>query len=67
MLRVAVALVVAANLLFFAWARGWLSPVIEPPHHGEREPQRIERRADAGWGREGFSGCGWESIHEGTS
>jgi hypothetical protein len=41
MLRAAVVLILAANLLFFAWARGWLTPVVEPPHHGEREPERL--------------------------
>jgi hypothetical protein len=41
MLRVAVALIVAANLLFFAWARGWLEPGLPPPHAGEREPERL--------------------------
>jgi hypothetical protein len=41
MLRVAVALIVAANLLFFAWARGWLAPGLPPPHADEREPERL--------------------------
>lgn len=41
MLRAAVVLVIAANLLFFAWARGWLAPVVAPPHAGEREPERL--------------------------
>lgn len=41
MLRAAVVLILAANLLFFAWARGWLAPVVAPPHAGEREPERL--------------------------
>ncbi len=41
MLRAAVVLIIAANLLFFAWARGWLAPVVAPPHAGEREPERL--------------------------
>lgn len=41
MLRVFAAAVVVANLLFYAWSQGWLSPAVEPPHHGEREPQRL--------------------------
>ena len=38
MLRAVVALLLLANLLFFAWARGWLG---EPPRHAEREPGRL--------------------------
>jgi hypothetical protein len=41
MLRGLAVLLLLANLLFFAWARGWLSPVLPPPHHGEREPERL--------------------------
>jgi hypothetical protein len=41
MLRAAVVLIIAANLLFFAWARGWLAPAFAPPHAGEREPERL--------------------------
>jgi hypothetical protein len=39
MLRVLVLLVLLANGLFFAWARGWLG---EGPRHAEREPQRLQ-------------------------
>lgn len=39
MLRVVVLLVLLANALFFAWARGWLG---EGPRHAEREPQRVQ-------------------------
>jgi hypothetical protein len=39
MLRALVLLVLVANGLFFAWARGWLG---EGPRHAEREPQRLQ-------------------------
>ena len=38
MLRALVVLLLLANAVFFAWARGWLGA---PPHHGEREPGRL--------------------------
>lgn len=38
MLRALVLLVLLANGLFFAWARGWLG---DGPRHAEREPQRL--------------------------
>jgi hypothetical protein len=41
MLRAAAFALIAANVVFFAWARGWLAPVLPPPHHGEREPERL--------------------------
>lgn len=41
MLRAFAAAVVVANLLFFAWAQGWLASFVAPPMHGEREPQRL--------------------------
>ena len=41
MQRAALVLLVAANLTFFAWARGWLAPMWPPPVHGEREPARL--------------------------
>jgi len=41
MLRTLVVLLLLANLLFFAWAHGWLAPALPPPHHGEREPERL--------------------------
>jgi len=37
-LRTAVGLLLLANVLFFAWARGWLG---DPPRHAEREPARL--------------------------
>jgi hypothetical protein len=49
MLRVVVGLLLLANLAFFGWARGWFEPSMPPPHHGEREPQRVagQLRPDA--------------------
>ena len=41
MLRAVVAVLLLANLAFFAWARGWLDPLLPPPHQGEHEPQRL--------------------------
>lgn len=41
MLRALVLVLVLANALFFAWTRGWLAPVAEPPQHGERNPERL--------------------------
>ncbi len=38
MLRALVLLLVLANVLFFAWARGWLGP---PPRQAESEPARL--------------------------
>ncbi|MBZ8141372.1 hypothetical protein CLD22_15885 [Rubrivivax gelatinosus] len=41
MLRTLAVLLLAANLLFFGWSRGWLAPVLPAPQHGEREPARL--------------------------
>lgn len=41
MLRTVLALLLVANLGFFAWARGWLAPGMAPPRHAEHEPQRL--------------------------
>lgn len=41
MLRVVVVLLLAANVAFLAWTRGWLAPWAEPPAHGERDPDRL--------------------------
>ncbi len=42
MLRSLALLLVLANLLFFAWARGWLAPAVPPPLASSREPQRLQ-------------------------
>lgn len=41
MLRALAGLLLALNLLFLAWAQGWLAPAWPPPRHGEREPERL--------------------------
>lgn len=41
MLRTLVALLLLANALFFAWAQGWLAPLLGSPDSG-REPQRLQ-------------------------
>lgn len=41
MLRALLVLLIGANVLFFAWAQGWLAPTWPPPRAGEREPQRL--------------------------
>jgi hypothetical protein len=42
-LRVLVLLLLLANGLFYAWAQGWLSPVM-PPRPDQREPGRLSRQ-----------------------
>lgn len=41
MLRALLVLLIGVNVLFFAWAQGWLAPTWPPPRAGEREPQRL--------------------------
>ena len=41
MLRALVALLLLANLLFFAWSQGALSPTLPLPHQDESEPERL--------------------------
>jgi len=41
MLRALLALVLLANILFFAWTQGWLAPAWPPPRLAERDPGRI--------------------------
>ncbi len=43
MLRVLVLLLLLANALFFAWAQGWLAPVL-PPRVEPREPERLAQQ-----------------------
>jgi hypothetical protein len=47
MLRVLVAALVLANLLFFGWARGWFAPAWPAPRHAEREPERLSAQVRA--------------------
>lgn len=44
MLRLLVLLLVAANLLFFAWTQGWLDTFTSLRPHPEREPERLARQ-----------------------
>jgi hypothetical protein len=44
MLRTLVALLLAANLGFYAWTQGWLDPIVGSPSQGEREPERLKRQ-----------------------
>lgn len=43
MIRVLIALLIAANLAFFGWTRGWLDTVVGVPGGGGREPDRQQR------------------------
>lgn len=45
MLRAVVALLLLANLAFFAWTRGAL-PGFTPPSHGDREPARLAHQVN---------------------
>lgn len=44
MLRIVVAALVLANLLFFVWVRGWLAPALPPPRQAESEPERLAQQ-----------------------
>ena len=44
MLRALLALLVVANLLFFAFTRGWLDGVVGVSALGDREPERLSRQ-----------------------
>lgn len=44
MLRLVVALLVAANLAFFAWTQGWLDDVVGVRAAGDREPERLRNQ-----------------------
>lgn len=41
MLRLLLAALLLANLLYLAWAQGWLSPMLPAPRDGDREPHRL--------------------------
>jgi hypothetical protein len=41
MSRALLLVLLAANVVFFAWARDWLAPIWPAPLHGEREPARL--------------------------
>lgn len=44
MLRWLVALLLVANLGFYAWSHGWLKPLGGASSEGEREPERLKRQ-----------------------
>ena len=44
MLRALVALLLVANLAFFAWTQGWLDSVVGVRSIGDREPERMQRQ-----------------------
>ena len=44
MLRALVALLIVANLGFFAWTQGWLDTVVGVRSVGDREPERLARQ-----------------------
>ena len=44
MLRALIALLLLANLAFFAWAQGWLDGVVGVRSTGDREPERMLRQ-----------------------
>jgi hypothetical protein len=43
-LRTLVALLLAANLGFYAWTQGWLDPLVGASSQGEREPERLQHQ-----------------------
>lgn len=44
MLRLLVAALLVANLVFYAWAQGWLDEVVGVRAAGDREPERMARQ-----------------------
>jgi hypothetical protein len=44
MMRALVALLLLANLAFFAWSQGWLDSVVGMRAGGDREPERLARQ-----------------------
>jgi len=44
MMRAVVALLLVANVVFFAWSRGWLDTVAGVRATGDREPERLARQ-----------------------
>ena len=40
-MRAWVLVLLAANLAFFVWTQGWVSPWLPAPWQGQREPQRV--------------------------
>lgn len=46
MLRTLIVGLLIANLAYFAWTQGWLSPWIGASPTGERDPERLERQVN---------------------
>lgn len=44
MFRALIALLLLANLAFFAWTQGWLDSVVGVRSIGDREPERLQRQ-----------------------
>lgn len=44
MFRALIALLLLANLVFFAWTQGWLDAVVGVRSIGDREPERLQRQ-----------------------
>lgn len=40
-MRAWVLVLLVANLAFFVWTQGWVSPWLPAPWQGQREPQRV--------------------------
>lgn len=40
-MRAWVVVLLVANLAFFVWTQGWVSPWLPAPWQGQREPQRV--------------------------
>ena len=40
-MRAWVVVLLVANLTFFVWSQGWVSPWLPAPWQGQREPQRV--------------------------
>lgn len=41
-----VLVLLVANLAFFVWTQGWVSPWLPAPWQGQREPQRVLEQAN---------------------
>ena len=46
-MRVWVLVLLVANLAFFVWTQGWVSPWLPAPWQGQREPQRVFEQVNA--------------------
>jgi len=44
MLRALIALLLLANLAFYAWSQSWLDDIVGVRARGDREPERLARQ-----------------------